>query len=338
MRSIFLTILTVIFATNILAVKSPHGQKFKINCTDCHVTENWNKRKTGVFNHNTTKFPLVGQHKTVDCRKCHTSMDFSQSKMDCNACHTDIHQGTVGQDCARCHTSNSWIVNNVRQIHQQRGFALVGAHAVADCARCHKSASTLRFDNINTDCYACHKEQYDGTRGLQENDHFAQGYGTDCFTCHNMTGQDWSYSGKGYEHGFFVLTGGHRINCIECHKTGEYKTKISSACITCHLDKYNATTNPNHSTSGFSKNCELCHSINSWVPATFDHEDFFPIKSGKHSGITCVECHTNASNYSAFSCTTNCHGRNETDSKHDDVRNYTWVSAKCLECHPKGKE
>lgn len=332
MHKLIYILLLIFLTNNILAEKSPHGQNLKINCTDCHVTENWNKTKTGIFNHNKTKYPLVGQHKAVDCRKCHTSLEFSQAKMDCNACHKDVHQGTVGQDCARCHTSNTWIVNNVKKIHQQRGFALVGAHAVADCARCHTSASMLRFDNINTDCYACHKVQYDGTN------HRADGYSTDCFTCHNMTGKNWSYSGNGFEHGFFVLTGGHRINCIQCHKTGEYKTKISADCVSCHLDKYNATKNPKHSTSGFSKDCATCHSIKSWVPATFNHEDYFPIKSGKHSGIGCATCHTNASNYSTFSCT-DCHehSKSRMDSKHDDVRNYAWVSANCYACHPKGR-
>lgn len=324
----------LLFANTVLAEKSPHGQNLKINCTDCHVTENWNKIKAGTFNHNKTKFPLIGQHNTVDCRKCHTSLEFSQAKMDCNACHTDIHQGTVGQDCARCHTSNTWIVTTVKQIHQQRGFSLVGSHASADCASCHTSASQLRFDNINTDCYACHSADYEKTN------HRADGFGTDCFTCHNMTGQDWSFSGKGFEHGFFPLTGGHRLqDCKECHTTGEFKTKISPDCYSCHQDTYNATKNPNHSTSGFSKDCATCHSINSWVPATLDHEDFFPIKSGKHSGISCVECHTNTANYSAFSCT-DCHEHNKSsmDSKHDDVRNYAWVSANCYACHPKGKE
>jgi len=334
MQRTFIYIFILIFVSSHLkAEKSPHGEELKINCSVCHVTENWKKIKTGEFNHNTTRFPLVGQHKAVNCNGCHSTNKFSEVKSECTDCHVDIHQGTVGRDCDRCHTPNSWIVNNVTKIHRDKGFALVGSHAVADCARCHTSASKLRFDNINTECYSCHKVQYEATN------HRADGFNTECFTCHNMVGRDWSYSGNGFEHGFFALTGGHKINdCKKCHTNETYKG-TSAVCVSCHLDNYNATKNPAHAASGFSKDCQTCHGTVAWTPATFDHEKFFPIKTGKHSGINCTECHTNTANYSVFSCT-NCHEHSQSrmTSEHDEVKDYVWNSTNCLHCHPKGRQ
>lgn len=315
----FLLLWVFTFLITSLYAKSPHGENFKMDCALCHNTSNWEQSNPRLFNHNKTKFPLVGQHKSVECRKCHPTLEFAKAKTQCVDCHMDMHEGTVGKDCERCHTPKSWIVSNVKQIHQKVGFTLAGAHAAADCYQCHKSASLLRFENIRTDCYSCHKANYDATN------HRADGFGTDCFTCHNMTGQNWSISGKGFEHGFFPLNGGHNIECIKCHTTGEYRTKLSPECKTCHMDKYNATTNPVHTTSGFSTDCQQCHTITNWT--TFNHSAF-PITSGNHN-VSCNTCHTNTANYAIFTCVTaSCH-RN---AHHQDRG-----PAGCYSCHPQGK-
>lgn len=326
MSRFLLLLISVLIVTSAFA-KSPHGEGFKIDCAVCHNTVNWEQLNPRQFNHNKTKFPLVGIHKSVECRKCHPTLEFSKAKKQCDECHLDIHQGTVSKDCERCHTPKSWIVPNVKQIHQQIGFALVGAHASADCNRCHKSASLLRFDNIQTDCYSCHKDKYYATTQPK---HQSAGFDKDCFRCHNMTGRDWSSIGKGFEHGFFPLTGGHQnLDCFtsKCHSNGVYKGLLST-CVSCHLDKYNATKNPAHAAAGFSKDCQICHSIDNWTPATFDHEKYFPIKSGKHSGISCAECHSKSGDYSTPNCvTSSCHG---------NAHNQSQGSKGCYRCHPRG--
>ena len=321
MSRFLLFIISFLVVTSVFA-KSPHGDKFKMDCANCHITGSWEQLNPRLFNHNKTKFPLVGQHKSVECKVCHPTLEFAKAKKQCSECHTDRHEGTVGRDCERCHTPKSWIVTNVSRIHQQAGFTLNGSHATADCYQCHKSASLLRFENINKDCYSCHKDKYDATN------HRADGFNTDCYHCHNMTGQNWSIKGGGFEHGLFPLSGGHNIDCKVCHKTGEYRTKLSTDCKTCHLDKYNATTSPKHTTAGFSTDCKPCHSINSWVPSTFDHESYFPIKSGRHSGISCTECHTTTTDYHKFTCvTSSCHGNAHHQSDGKDG---------CYRCHSRG--
>ena len=322
MSKILLIIISVFTVTSIFA-KSPHGEEFKIDCVNCHITSNWEQMNPRKFNHNKTKFPLVGQHNTVDCRKCHPTLEFAKAKMQCVDCHKDMHEGTVSRDCERCHLPKSWIVSNVKQIHQQVGFALEGSHATADCGLCHKSASLLRFENIGTDCYSCHKDKYVGTFG-SPNDHKKLGFGTDCFRCHNMTGHDWTSIGNGFEHGLFPLTGGHKIDCIKCHTTGEYGTKLSTSCVSCHLAKYNATTNPNHVTAKFPTTCETCHTTTNWTTSTFDHSSYFPIKSGSHN-VSCTTCHTNASNYAIFTCLT--------ASCHRNAHNQNQGSQGCYSCH-----
>jgi len=313
---------------------SPHGKELKIDCATCHQTENWTKIKEKGFNHNQTKFPLTGQHVAVSCKNCHSSLVFSDAKTECNSCHNDVHEGTVGKDCEQCHTTNTWIVSNIRQIHQNQGFTLLGAHATADCNRCHLSTQKLRFEKINSDCFSCHKSKYYATANPN---HIQAGFDTGCNRCHNVQSPDWA--GKGYNHNFFPLYGGHDIDCKSCHKTG-YKG-LSNECVSCHLTDYNNAKNPAHASANFSKDCKSCHSIKAWKPATFNHDkQYFPIYSGSHKGEwnNCNECHTNANNYADFTCT-NCHehSKSRMDSKHDDVRNYVYNSKNCYSCHPTGK-
>lgn len=289
----------VVTNTFALSQKSPHGDKFKIDCTVCHNTDNWNKIKQDGFNHTKTRFPLAGQHKAVNCRKCHTTLVFSQASTECSACHTDIHEGTVGKECARCHTSNSWIVNNIRQIHQQQGFPLIGEHASADCNRCHTSASLLRFNNIRTDCYSCHQYKYEITT---KPNHKTSGLGIDCERCHNMAGQSWNSIGKGFDHGFFPLTGSHNLPCATCHIDNNYQKKLSPDCLSCHDAGVANSTIPGHSTKMKKYVCSDCHNNSSWNNVRFSvHDSWFGIYSGRHRGVwaKCTDCHNNDATYKA---------------------------------------
>jgi hypothetical protein len=130
------------------------------------------------------------------------------------------------------------------------------------------------------------------------------------------------------------LTGAHRaLNCAECH-VGGVQTGLSSDCASCHQDDYAATTNPSHTASGFSTQCATCHSTNGWQPASFDHDAFFRIYSGRHRGewTSCAQCHHNSANYSDFTCF-QCHEQNETNGHHDDVQGYRYESSACYACH-----
>jgi hypothetical protein len=109
--------------------------------------------------------------------------------------------------------------------------------------------------------------------------------------------------------------------------------------VACHRDDYDRTSNPNHRASGFPTTCQDCHGTDAWRPATFDHERFFPITSGRHAGIPCGTCHVNPNQFSTFECI-GCHEhrRSEMDDEHDDVRGYQYASPACYRCHPRGQE
>ena len=305
---VFVVSILMFFSLPVEAVNSPHGANFKRDCALCHVTNNWTKIKPDGFNHNKTRFPLKGQHNAVACKKCHTSLVFDKTPTECVACHSDIHEGTVGKDCGRCHTQNSWIVTNVRQIHQQAGFPLAGEHATADCNRCHTSASLLRFNNIRTDCYSCHQYQYEKT--VKPN-HKTAGFGTDCQRCHNMAGQSWRSIGSGFDHGFFPLVGGHKVQCDYCHINNDYKTKLSTACSSCHDPGPAKVSMPAHTTKFASYACSDCHNTTSWSNVKFPKHDLVgKIYSGEHRGkwSACTDCHQNTTAYTSY-CS-KCHNFN----------------------------
>jgi len=298
-------ILIILLITPLCFSQSPHGKGFKLNCALCHDANGWAvKRDKITFNHKKTGFPLVGQHQSVDCRRCHADLVFSKAKSDCSSCHADVHQQTVGRDCDRCHTPNSWLVTKIKQVHQQAGFVLVGAHASADCNSCHQTSSQLRFDKMNKDCYSCHKAKYESTTNPK---HAQSGFSTDCFRCHNMVGRDWTVNGKGFEHGFLPLVGGHAIDCSKCHDVQNYKLNTNTDCQSCHshvADYARAkSVLPAHSSKIAKYSCTTCHNSNSWNNVRFKQHDsrFFKIYSGEHKGKwdRCTDCHNNDTEYRA---------------------------------------
>ena len=277
--------------------QSPHGEDLKISCDACHTSENWTVSKDSIaFNHDTTRFLLQGQHHVIDCRQCHTTLEFSKAETSCISCHIDIHQQTVGEACSRCHDSNSWLVSNIAEIHRQISFPLLGAHAVANCSECHQSETDMRFEPMGNECISCHKADYESTTNP---DHRKAGYSTECIQCHKIDAFQWTASG--INHDFFPLTQGHAINeCAACHKGSDY-SKISSECLSCHEADFKGTTNPNHQVANFSTSCTECHTTQpDWQPAQFKQHDaqYFPIYSGAHKGEwdKCVDCHTDQSN------------------------------------------
>ncbi|MEI6748088.1 MAG: hypothetical protein WCM93_02900 [Bacteroidota bacterium] len=341
MRKLSSIILALVLSVSLFGQKSPHGDDFLVSCKDCHKTDGWKvDLKTISFDHDGTKFPLVGQHQDVTCKACHTSLEFTKAATDCNSCHTDIHQQTVGLECARCHTPNSWVVSNIAQIHQQSSFPLLGPHATVDCYGCHTNivpsaktsagtASLLRFDVLGVECYDCHRISYESTT---KPNHAANNYSTNCTDCHKMNGLTWPEV-TNTDHNFFPLTKGHAIeDCGRCHKSMPYSS-ASSECFSCHQPNYTASTNPNHMAVGIPNNCATCHTTNpGWQPATYTHKEPFPLKDA-HQAIAneCATCH--AGNYS--NPVNTCEGCHITNFNQTTNPNHTTaqIATTCETCH-----
>lgn len=327
----------IVFVINLFS-DSPHGKDFNISCSNCHSTNNWSL-DTAIysFDHATTKMPLLGQHKMLNCKLCHETLVFSdaKSKTECSSCHTDIHNQTVGIYCAKCHSNISWIVNKTTEMHQQSRFPLLGVHALAECQKCHLSESLHRYEVSGIECIDCHRTNYVATT---KPNHQQADFSTDCSSCHYIYSYEWS---AGFNHSFFSLTLGHaNIECSRCHTNSNY-SNLSTDCYSCHKKDYDATANPVHTIGCYPTSCLTCHTTKpGWGPVDMKHDSkYFPINSGKHNGIACVECHVNPNDCKLFSCI-DCHEHNKSkmDSEHHDEGGYMYASTSCYNCHPKGKK
>lgn len=303
-----------------------HGPDFKEDCKNCHNSNSWTiDMQQFQFDHNATGFVLDGMHKKADCKLCHKALVFTDAKSTCSSCHADIHGMTVGNDCVRCHNTNSWLVDNIPELHQQNGFPIVGVHKTLACVDCHKSESNLRWDRIGNDCISCHQNNFTST--TQPN-HTTVGFSTDCITCHDPNVIEWGVAGF---HTKFPLVFGHDVpDCKTCHKSGNFES-LSTECVTCHQTTFNNTTSPSHTASGYSTNCVQCHAS---TPQTWNIAGFhstFPLTFG-HNVATCTTCHKN-SNYNDIS--------KECVSCHQDNFNATTLpphaasgyNTNCTQCH-----
>lgn len=72
-------------------------------CDTCHTTYGWSPIKTIVHS---DKYPLLGQHRFVDCRACHRQLKFNGTTSRCYDCHADLSHGH--KNCEACHTPRSW--------------------------------------------------------------------------------------------------------------------------------------------------------------------------------------------------------------------------------------
>jgi hypothetical protein len=149
-----------------------HGSRLGTACDECHLPESW--KSVVNFDHDLTKFPLLGLHVAVPCEQCHTGRTFRITNPTCAGCHkdSDVHKGSLGKECAQCHSPNSWRMWEFDH-GKQTGFALAGAHSKLGCAACHKQpAAQVKLDR---ECVSCHS---------QDDVHLGQ-YGGQCQKCHS---------------------------------------------------------------------------------------------------------------------------------------------------------
>ena len=273
--------------------RSPHGN-LEIACQNCHASESWKPvRAVLEFDHNRqTQYPLLGAHKKVTCATCHVTPVFREAAQSCSSCHADIHRRQFGSSCEGCHTVQGWRIQPESIRYHANRFPLAGAHAAATCESCHRGAASATFVGLSTACVSCHASEYASARAI---DHRAAGFSTRCEGCHTMS--RWSNPGSQslFNHSAstsFPLTGVHAsTSCTQCH-AGNRFAGTPKDCASCHINRYNATTAPNHAAAGFSSNCAMCHGTSGWTPSAFDHSRTqFPLL-GAHTTAACTSCHT----------------------------------------------
>ncbi|RQW01990.1 MAG: hypothetical protein EH225_09060 [Calditrichaeota bacterium] len=231
-------------------------------------------------------------------------------------------------DCQECHSPENWQIIDFN--HNNTKFPLEANHKNLQCQKCH---DIHYFGDISMECRNCHRDVHQSRLGPW------------CQACH--TPQGWTVIDHSNAHAntTFPLLGAHaRLDCGACHYTeieGVFSPLISD-CYSCHESDYRSVQSPNHVTSGFSKECTMCHSFFTWIPAEFtQHESLFPIFSGNHAGEwnQCSDCHISPGNFDIFSCL-NCHEhrRDRMDDEHREVPGYGYDSQLCYSCHPEGTE
>lgn len=301
---------------------------FNTTCNTCHNTTSWpNANYTHI-----SSFPLSGGHAGRTCNACHQSGVYHGLPATCVSCHMPQYQATTNPNhttagystnCTSCHSTATWLGANV---NHPATFPLTAGHAGRTCNSCHTSGV---YTGLSTACNTCHLQRYQATTNPN---HTAAAFSTTCNTCHNTT----SWPSANYTHiSSFPLTGGHAgRTCNACHQSGVYHG-LPATCVSCHMPKYQATTNPNHTAAGFPTTCNTCHTTTTWLGATFNHA--FPIASGRHA-FACNQCHLNPANYQTFSCI-DCHTHNQatTQGHHNGVNGYQWTTAACYNCHPQGR-
>ncbi|MGO9481189.1 MAG: cytochrome C [Candidatus Kryptoniota bacterium] len=282
-----------------------HKGQFSQSCSACHSTDHWNPADN--FNHDLTSYPLTGQHKNVNCFKCHdeklrdnktvkfTQMQFSS----CSDCHADPHKGQFKQPCSSCHMTESFItISKTEFDHSKTSFPLLGKHAGVKCAQCHESDPRKRnvsggfgFHIVRFQlCSDCHSDGHAG----QFADRPDKGK---CESCHTVAG--WTlatYTIADHQKGRFVLDGAHlAVPCSECHllnkvkapSTMQFHWNGSIKCITCHAD-----THKDQFKAEMTNGCKTCHITDSWasLPNFSHNKTKFPLR-GAHAKVECSKCH-----------------------------------------------
>jgi hypothetical protein len=154
-----------------------HRDQLDRQCEQCHDATDW--KKTVRFDHNKSRFPLLGRHTRVECKSCHATLAYKDAKLECIACHEkeDTHKRTFGTDCAVCHNARDWKIWDFDHGRLTK-FALDGGHRRVACATCHKApaAADGKVPPLRTACVTCH----------QLDDVHSGAFGSQCERCHTV--------------------------------------------------------------------------------------------------------------------------------------------------------
>ena len=162
----------------------------------------------------------------------------------------DNPHGPLKIACETCHGPAGWRPAKISPSfdHAKFRFALDGTHAQTECRACHIS---LVFRQAATACVSCHQDAHRGELG------------DDCARCHTPRSfLDRERMRRAHLTTRFPLSGAHLgADCEACHvlHTGLMYVNTPTDCVSCHLQDYNATRNPNHVLGGFSQHCADCH-------------------------------------------------------------------------------
>jgi uncharacterized protein (TIGR03437 family) len=293
-------------------------------CSVCHNPTGW---KGALTDHSRTGFALTGKHSTLECSACHVAGQTTKPDKACASCHVANYNATTNPNhaasgyptgCDACHTTTAFRPASVD--HPRQRFPLSGGHATLQCAQCHKDG---QLSGLNGTCSTCHLPQFNATTNPN---HAAAGFPQTCDSCHTTAG----WKGAANRHERFPLTGKHtQTACLSCHADNRF-AGTPAVCSSCHLPRYEATTNPNHRANSYPLDCQLCHSTSQFKGARFAHISF-PL-NGRHSNAQCSQCHSNGTYAGTSRDCSSCHTSAYTASANPNHAAAGYPTT-CQNCH-----
>lgn len=154
-------------------LENVHLDSENSRCERCHTPAGW--QQSAKFEHDLSRFPLLGLHAVAPCESCHLNAEFRKVGRECLACHKadDKHKGALGRECASCHNPNGWTLWEFDHNAGKKSFKLAGAHRDLACQACHRDPVKEKV-KLDRTCAACHRDD-DIHRG---------GFGRNCERCH----------------------------------------------------------------------------------------------------------------------------------------------------------
>jgi hypothetical protein len=253
-----------------------------------------------TFDHLTTGFELLGQHRDLPCESCHANAVFKGTPRECGACHgvgTAIRATAKNANhilstnrCDTCHTPVAWnpavnfdhaeALGSCSTCHnnvQAQGKGPTHLQTDLECDACHSTISwagaVFKHDGITSGCASCHN-------GVQATGMPATHIpidGAPCEACHSTTNFS-TFAGTAMNHAAVTS-----IPCATCHEVG--KSFFGVTIVT-------RPAAP-HPTSG---DCSQCHgSTTSFNTNSLRPANHIP------TNAPCAQCHTNPNDYSQYS-------------------------------------
>ncbi len=193
----------------------------------------------------------------------------------------------------------------------------IEAHAelATDCFACHTPFIGSQADK----CIVCHKVDEIGlktTKGLliaseKKNVAFHQKLiEDDCMACHS--------DHKGVKAFRPISQFSHKL----------LDASLQKQCDSCHS---NPGDNLHMKIKG---NCSQCHTQDAWMPATFDHNEYFYLD--RDHNAECAVCHIN-NDYANYTCY-GCHEHSRSNIREEHVEEGIYDYENCVECHRSADE
>ena len=298
-----------------------HEGKFGTDCTQCHTEESFHTIAGRTsFDHNTTGFPLQGQHQRIDCASCHDAnagaenvfQEFTHlDAINCMNCHDDVHDSKFGTDCRSCHNEVSFqdVLGIENFDHSLTSYLLEGKHLEVDCRACHETKMT---DPLPHDqCISCHLDYHEGQFNQTNN------IARDCSECHTVEGfAGSSFTIEQHNTRKFPLEGAHLATpCFACHlKEDKWLFRgIGTECVDCHKDIHEGNLSEEYYPG---KTCTSCHNVGAWTSIDFNHNLTGFDLEGAHLTIDCIACHLDEDNFDGI-----------------EEQSFAGLVNECSECH-----